>query len=56
MPASTNVASLSDFQVFVSGVYQQDTAYVWPSTVLGENGIDIADNGATKLLLNFSLT
>ena len=54
MPAGTNVASLSDFQVFVSGVYQQDTAYVWPSTVLGEYGIDIADNGATKLLLNFS--
>jgi len=54
MPASTNVASLSDFQVYVSGVYQQDTAYIWPSAVLGQNGIDIADNGATKLLLNFS--
>ena len=54
MPAGTNVASLSDFQVFVSGVYQQDTAYVWPSTVLGSRGIDIADNGATKLLLNFT--
>jgi hypothetical protein len=54
MPSGTNVASSSDFQVFVSGVYQQDTGYIFPSSVLGSQGIDIADNAAVKLLLNFA--
>ena len=52
-PAGSQVSNLSEFQVFVSGVYQQDTAYVYPSTTLGNEGIDIADNSATKLLTNF---
>lgn len=54
MPAGVNVASVSDFSVYVSGVYQTEDAYVFPSTVLGSQGIDIADNGATKVLMNFS--
>ena len=52
-PAGSQVSNLSEFQVFLSGVYQQDTAYVYPSTTLGNEGLDIADNSATKLLTNF---
>ena len=52
-PGGSEVTNKSEFQVFVSGVYQQDTAYVYPSTTLGNEGIDIADNSATKLLTNF---
>ena len=41
--------------VYVSGVYQEPTAYTYPSVVYGQSGIDIGDNTATKLLLNFLL-
>jgi len=53
LPATANIVSASDLQVFMSGLYQQDTAYTYPSVTLGVNGIDIADNTATKLLTNF---
>ena len=53
LPDGASVSSSSEFQVYLSGVYQQDTAYTYPSTTLGNDGIDIADNSATKLLTNF---
>jgi hypothetical protein len=54
LPASVDVSSVSEIQVFVSGVLQNSDAYVYPSTTLGYSGIDIGDNTATKLLLNFT--
>jgi hypothetical protein len=53
LPDGASVSSTAEFQVFLSGVYQQDTAYTYPSVTLGNDGIDIADNSATKLLTNF---
>ena len=53
LPAGANTDSVAELQVYVSGIYQAPTAYTYPSTVLGYNGIDIGDNTATKLLLNF---
>lgn len=54
LPATASVTSTDAMQVYLSGVYQNPSAYVYPSTTLGFNGIDIADNTATKLLLNFT--
>jgi len=54
LPEGVNVSTTSDFMVFVSGVYQTDDSYTYPSTVYGSNGIDIGDNAAVKLLTNFS--
>lgn len=54
LPEGVNVTNTSDFMVFVSGVFQDSTAYTFPSTVYGSNGIDIGDNAAVKLLTNFS--
>jgi|TARA_B100000035_G_scaffold282110_1_gene263467 hypothetical protein len=53
LPGSANIVSSSDLQVYLSGVYQHSDAYTYPSVTLGVNGIDIADNAATKLLTNF---
>ena len=52
LPAGAN-ATTDELFVYVSGVYQEPTAYTYPSVVYGDNGIDIGDNTATKLLLNF---
>jgi|TARA_B100001094_G_scaffold262487_1_gene263644 hypothetical protein len=54
LPAGVNVTSSSDFMVYVSGIFQQESAYSFPSTALGSNGIDIGDNSAVKLLTNFA--
>ena len=51
LPEGVNVSSATDFMVFLSGVFQSSDNYRYPSTVLGTDGIDIADNSATKLLL-----
>ena len=53
LPAGASVAGTDDFQVFLSGIYQQSEAYTYPSVVLGNDGIDIGDNSAVKLLQNF---
>lgn len=54
LPEGVNVSATSDFMVFVSGVFQTQDAYTYPSAVYGYNGIDIGDNTAAKLLLNFN--
>ena len=54
LPEGVNVSATSDFMVFVSGVFQTQDAYTYPSTVYSFNGIDIGDNAAVKLLTNFS--
>lgn len=51
--AGSNSTTVDELFVYVSGVYQEDTAYTYPSIVYGTDGIDIGDNTATKLLLNF---
>jgi hypothetical protein len=53
LPAGSNVLTTSEFQVFLSGVYQQADAYTYPSATLGNQGIDIGDNSSVKLLQNF---
>lgn len=53
-PASVNVTSTSDFIVYASGVFQQPTSYTYPSINLGYQGIDIGDNAAVNLLVNFA--
>lgn len=53
LPDGASVTTSAEIQVYLSGVYQQETAYTYPSTVLNYDGIDIADNAATKLLTNF---
>ena len=53
-PASVNVISTSDFIVYASGVFQQPTAYTYPSVNLGYQGIDIGDNASVNLLTNFA--
>ena len=53
-PASVNVISTSDFIVYASGVFQQPTSYTYPSINLGYQGIDIGDNAAVNLLVNFA--
>jgi hypothetical protein len=53
-PAIVNVTSTSDFIVYASGVFQQPSAYTYPSVTLGFQGIDIGDNAAVNLLTNFA--
>ena len=53
-PSTLSPTTTADFEVFVGGVYQNPTAFTYPSIVYGSQGIDIADNTATKLLLNFA--
>ena len=53
-PAGANIASTDELFVYVSGVFQDATAYTYPSVVYGNDGIDIGDNTATKLLCNFN--
>ena len=54
LPEGVNVQSATDFMVYLSGVFQTPLGYTYPSTVLGDDGIDIADNAATRLLTNFT--
>ena len=54
LPASVNVSTATDFMVFLSGVFQSPDSYTYPSVLLGNQGIDIGDNSAVKLLTNFS--
>lgn len=56
LPQGANTTSTNEIFVYVSGVFQDDTAYTYPSVVYGNDGIDIGDNTATKLLLNFDGT
>lgn len=53
-PAGVNVATTSEFMVYLSGVFQGPSAFTFPSVVYGSNGIDIGDNTAAKLILNFN--
>jgi len=53
LPVGSNAASAEEIMVFLSGVAQSSNAFTYPSTTLGTQGIDIADNSATKLLTNF---
>ena len=53
LPEGVNVDSTTDFMVYLSGVFQAPSGYTYPSVTLGNYGIDIADNVATKVLLNF---
>jgi len=54
LPSGVNVSTATDFMVYVSGVFQNSDAYTYPSALLGNQGIDIGDNAAVKLLTNFS--
>jgi len=54
LSADANVNQTTDFMVYLSGVFQEPSAFTYPSTLLGFNGIDIGDNNQTKLLTNFS--
>jgi len=56
LPQGSNTTTTDELFVYVSGVFQEPTAYTYPSIVYGDNGIDIGDNTATKLLLNFNGT
>ena len=54
LPEGANASFAQELFVSVSGVLQDFTAYTYPSVVYGNHGIDIGDNTATKLLLNFN--
>ena len=54
LPASANVTTTDELFVYVSGAFQDPSAYTYPSVVYGSSGIDIGDNTATKLLCNFN--
>ena len=56
LPQGSNTTTKAELFVYVSGVYQIPTAFTFPSVVYGNDGIDIGDNTATKLLLNFDGT
>ena len=56
LPQGASTTTTDELFVYVSGVFQEPTAYTYPSIVYGDNGIDIGDNTATKLLLNFNGT
>ena len=56
LPEGSNTTSKAELFVYVSGAYQIPTAFTYPSIVYGNDGIDIGDNTATKLLLNFDGT
>ena len=52
-PSGNEVTSSDELFVYVSGIQQTANAYTFPSVVYGNAGIDIGDNVATQLLLNF---
>ena len=54
LPEGVNVDSTTDFMVYLSGVFQAPSGFTYPSVTLGNQGIDIADNVATRLLTNFT--
>ena len=54
LPSGVNVSTATDFMVYLSGVFQTPDSYTYPSVLLGNQGIDIGDNAAVKLLTNFS--
>lgn len=54
LPSGVNVSTATDFMVYLSGVFQTPDSYTYPSALLGNQGIDIGDNAAVKLLTNFS--
>ncbi len=54
LPQGSNTTTTDELFVYVSGVFQEPSAYTYPSVVYGNDGIDIGDNTATKLLLNFN--
>ena len=54
LPEGVKGESATDFMVYLSGVFQTPLGFTYPSTVLGNDGIDIADNAATRLLTNFT--
>jgi len=56
IPSGVNVSSATEIMVFLGGVLQRSSAFTFPSITLGTAGIDIGDNTATKLLLNFDGT
>ena len=56
LPEGSNTSFTQELFVSVSGVLQDFSAYTYPSVVYGNDGIDIGDNTATKLLLNFDGT
>ena len=56
LPEGANANFTQELFVSVSGVLQDFSAYTYPSVVYGNHGIDIGDNTATKLLLNFDGT
>ncbi len=56
LPQGASTTTTDELFVYVSGVFQEPTAYTYPSVVYGNDGIDIGDNTATKLLLNFNGT
>lgn len=56
LPQGSNTTTTDELFVYVSGVFQEPSAYTYPSVVYGNDGIDIGDNTATKLLLNFNGT
>jgi hypothetical protein len=45
-PEGVTVTAKSEFLVFVSGVQQQESAFTFPSSSLGNAGIDIDDDGS----------
>jgi len=53
-PSTVNVATTSDFMVYVGGVFQAPSGYTYPSVTLAYQGIDIGDNNAVNLLTNFA--
>ncbi len=54
LAAGSNVTSADEIFVYISGVFQDSDSFTYPSVALGTEGIDIGDNTATKLLLNFN--
>ena len=48
LPEGVNVSATSDFMVFLSGVFQTQDSYTYPSVVYGSNGINVGDNAAVK--------
>jgi len=53
LPVTSNVSDANSIFVAISGILQDSNSFTFPSSVLGFDGIDIGDNTATKLLLNF---
>jgi len=53
LPVTSNVVSADSIFVAISGIIQDSSDFTFPSVVYGTQGIDIGDNTATKLLLNF---